>query len=76
MLAPGAICGPIRLGKELLNNQDLSMVAPQHMDLIYLANAWQGARGGSVTCAREVLWALGAGTPPGTVLCKILRKMG
>ena len=27
MLAPGAICGPIRLGKELLNDQDLSMVA-------------------------------------------------
>ena len=52
------------------------MVAPQHMDLIYLANAWQGAQGGSVTCAREVLWALGAGAPPGTVLCKILRKMG
>jgi len=35
--APGAICGPVRLGKELLNDQDLSMVAPQHMDLVYLA---------------------------------------
>ena len=42
MLAPGAICGPIRLGKELLNDQDLSMVASQHMDLIYLANMWRG----------------------------------
>jgi len=35
--ASSAACGPTRLGKDLLKDRDLSMVAAKHMDLVYCA---------------------------------------